>query len=374
MGHKILMKRLLYNLYAFLFNVSAAIFGVKENRVALISMHNENFKDSLGCVYEYLKKEGKYDFVFITREDLSVRKPLRVLSFFLIKSRLLATSRYVFLNDNFMPMGKLNFRKETVITQLWHGEGAFKKFGLHIPQSEDLRKREIAANNKLTYVVCSSEGVKRIYAGAFGVAEERVLALGAPRLDYLMNEDNREKAKEKILSLYPEASDKRIILYAPTFRDDEERDKKLLDTFDPEKLLSCLGDEYFLFIRLHPQVHTARAEYSCAKDVTDYDDVRELVLASDILITDYSSICMDFCALDKKTVFYCPDLSWYRERRDFYFDYEAFVPGEVCKDFGKLAEAVRAPFCEERNRKFKEMNFDFSDTKNAERVVKRIIK
>ncbi len=368
------MKKLLYNLYAFLFNISAFLFPVKENRIAFISMHNENFKDSLGCVYETLKKENKYDFVLITREDLSVRKPLKVFGFFFIKSRLLATSKYVFLNDNFMPMGKLNFRKDTVITQLWHGEGAFKKFGLHIPQPDDLRKREVAANGKLTYVVCSSEGVKKIYAEAFGVDEKRVLPLGAPRLDYLMNEESKEKAKEKILSLYPESKDKKIILYAPTFRDDADRDGKLLDSFSDEKLMKELGDEYFLFIRLHPQVHTASADFKCAADVTDYEDVRELVLASDVLITDYSSICMDFCALDKKTVFYCPDLDWYRERRDFYFHYEAFVPGEVCKAFSGLAEAVKAPFCEERNRKFKEMNFDFFDTKNSERVVKSIIK
>ncbi len=368
------MKKLFYNLYAFLFNISAALFGVKENRIAFISMHNENFKDSLGCVYESLKKENKYDFVLITREDLSVKKPLKALSFFLHKSRLLATSRYVFLNDNFMPMGKLKFRKEAIITQLWHGEGAFKKFGLHIHQTEDLRKREIAANNKLTYVICSSEGVKRIYAEAFGVDGKKVLPLGAPRLDYLLNEANKTKAKEKILSLYPEAKGKKIILYAPTFRDDAERDSTLLDSFSDEKLLDELGDEYFLFIRLHPQVHTACADFKCAVDVTGYEDVRELVLASDVLITDYSSICMDFCVLDKKTVFYCPDLDWYRKRRDFYFDYEAFVPGDVCKDFAKLAEAVKAPFCQERNSKFKEMNFSFTDTENAERVVKAIIK
>ena len=367
------MKKLLYNFYALLFNISAALFGVKENRIAFISMHNENFKDSLGCVYEYLKKENKYDFVLITREDLSVKKPFRVLSFFFLKSRLLATSKYVFLNDNFMPMGKLGFRKETVITQLWHGEGAFKKFGLHIPQPEDLRKREIAANSKLTYVVCSSEGVRKIYAEAFGISEERVLPLGAPRLDYLLNEKNKCKAKEKIFSLYPEAKDKKIVLYAPTFRDDSERDRKLLDSFSDERLLSELGDEYFLFVRLHPQVHTASADFRYAADVTDYEDVRELVLASDILITDYSSICMDFCVLGKKTVFYCPDLDWYRERRDFYFDYEALVPGEICKDFSSLAEAVKAPFCEERNSRFREMNFSFTDTNNAERVVKSII-
>ncbi len=368
------MKKLLYNLYALLFNISSFLFPVKENRIAFISMHNENFRDSLGCVYEELKKEGGYDFVLITREDLSVRKPLRVFSFFFLKSRLLATSKYVFLNDNFMPMGKLNFSIKAVITQLWHGEGAFKRFGLHIPQNEDLRKREIAANKKLTYVVCSSEGIRKIYAEAFGTSEEKVLPLGAPRLDYLLNEANRAKAVEKLLARYPEAAGKTVVLYAPTFRDDSERDRRLLDSFDDEELMKELGDGYFLLVRLHPQIHTACADFKCAKDVTDYEDVRELVLASDVLITDYSSICMDFCALGKKTVFYCPDLDLYRERRNFYFDYETFVPGKVCKNFGSLAEAVKSPFDEERNRRFREMNFDFSDTENTERVIKAIMK
>lgn len=368
------MKKLLYNIYAVLFNISAFLFPVKKNRVAFISMHNENFRDSLGCVYEHMKKEGGYDFVLITREDLSPRKPLRVLSFFLVKSRLLATSKYVFLNDNFMPMGKLGFRSETVITQLWHGEGAFKKFGLHIPQPEDLRKREIAANKKLSYVVCSSEGVRRIYSEAFGIDEEKVLPLGAPRLDYLLTKANTEKAKEKILSLYPQARGKKIILYAPTFRDDAEKDKMLLDGFDARKLLGELGEEYALFVRLHPQVHSAAVDTQTVTDVTDYEDVRELVLASDVLITDYSSICMDFCVLDKKIVFYCPDLEWYRGRRDFYFDYEAFVPGTVCKSFSDLSEGIKKDFCKERNQLFKEKNFSFVDTENAERVVNYIVK
>lgn len=368
------MKKLLYSIYALFFNISALLLPVKESRVAFISMHNENFNDSLGCVYEYMKKQGKHEFVLITREDLSVRRPLRAIGFFLVKSRLLATSRYVFLNDNFMPMGKLNFSKDTVITQLWHGEGAFKKFGLHIPQPEDIRKREIAANGKLTYVVCSGENVKEIYAEAFGVKKEQVLPLGAPRLDYLSDKENEKRAREKLYSLYPHSKGKKIVLYAPTFRDDAERDARLLDSFEPERLLSALGEEYALFIRLHPQVHTARADYDCAADATDYEDVRELVLASDVLITDYSSICMDFCYLDKKTVFYCPDLEWYRERRDFYFDYEALVPGTVCRTSEGLADAVKADFNAERNEKFKKMNFSFCDGDNTKRVVEYIIK
>ena len=337
-------------------------------------MHNENFCDALGAVRDELESRGGYDLVYITRQDLSLNNPLRVFSFFVLKSRLLATAEYVFLNDNFMPMGKLNFRKEAVITQLWHAEGAFKKFGLHIPQNDSLRKAEIAANSKLSYVVCSSESVRKIYAEAFGVDERKVLPLGAPRVDYLKNEKNQKEALREIHEKYPETRNKKILLYAPTFRDEAEMDKDILKNFNLSEVKKNLGDDYEIFIRLHPQIHISDRDTLGATDVTDFPDVRKLILASDVLITDYSSICMDFAFLNKKTVFFAYDLKWYTERRDFYFDYESFVPGLVAKNTAELISAVKSDFQKERNEKFKSFNFSFDDNLSAKRVVDEICK
>ncbi len=368
------MKKILYNLYALIFNFSALFLKVRKNRVAFISMHNENFKDSLGCVYEYLKKEGGYEFLLITREDLSVKRPFAVLRFFFVKAPLLASSEYVFLNDNFMPMGKLNFKKETVITQLWHGEGAFKKIGFDIPQSEDVRKREIACNKKMTWLICSAEKLVPLYSRAFGIAEEKILPLGSPRTDFIMNKDNARFSREKLERRYPCLSGKKMILYAPTFRDDPERDRQLLDGFDAQKILERFGGEYELFIRLHPQIHTSGKSFQGVTDVTDYEDVRELLLSADVLITDYSSICMDFSLLEKKSVFYCPDLEWYTGRRDFYINYETDLPGRVARNIEQLCDAVEAPFDAEKNRRFRDYNFDFLDTDNSKRVVEAVMK
>ena len=77
------MKNLFYTLYAVLFNISRLLFPLKKNRVAFVSMHNENFCDALGAVRDELKSRGGYDFVYITRQDLSLSKPLKVISFFL---------------------------------------------------------------------------------------------------------------------------------------------------------------------------------------------------------------------------------------------------------------------------------------------------
>ena len=335
-------------------------------------MHNENFCDALGAVRDELQKRGGYELIYITRQDLSLSNPLKAISFFLVKSRLLATSEYIFLNDNFMPMGKLNFRKEAVITQLWHAEGAFKKFGLHIPQNDALRRAEIASNNKLSFVVCSSESVRKIYAEAFGADEKNVLPLGAPRVDYLLKEDNQKKALKAIHKEYPSTKNKKILLYAPTFRDEPERDKEILKNFNISAVKDALGEEYEILVRLHPQIHISDRDTSAAIDVTDYPDVRKLILASDVLVTDYSSICMDFSLLSKKIVFFAYDLDWYTERRDFYFDYESFVPGLVAKSTEDLISAIRSDFQKERNDKFRNFNFSYTDSGSAKRVVDEI--
>lgn len=370
------MKQLFYSIYALLFNLSARIFKLKENRVAFVSMHNENFKDSLGCVYEKMKEQYDYEFVLITRRDLdiNIKNVFRVISFFLFKSAALARSKYVFLNDNFLPMSKMNFKKETVVTQLWHAEGAFKKFGLDIPQQEFLRKSETESNKRLTYVVCSSEGVRDIYSSAFGVSKENVLALGAPRADYFFKEENTFKAKADIENLYPQLKGKKTVLYAPTFRDNLSENKNILKHFDAAKIKQELGEEYEILVRLHPQIHENGEAIKGAIDVTDYADVRQLVLYCDVLVTDYSSICMDFSLINKKTVFFAYDLQDYIRDRDFYFDYESYVPGVVAKTNDELIRALKTDFDREKNDRFRQFNFSFFDANSSQRVIDTIIK
>ena len=173
------MKKIFYFIYAVIFNFFS-IFPLKKNKVVFLSPHNENFNDSLGAVMEEVIRRDEFRVVLISGRDLKldrsgVKKTVssvgRAISFFTVKAYHLATAHYVFLNDNFMPMGKLCFKKNAVITQLWHAEGAFKKFGLDIEQPEDVRELEKAGNAKLTYVVCSSEEVAPIYANAFGVSD-----------------------------------------------------------------------------------------------------------------------------------------------------------------------------------------------------------
>lgn len=374
------MKKIFYSLYAVFFNI-CRIFPVKKNRVAFVAPHNGSEKDSLGVMRSYIEKIGGYDIVNISTRDLQldfsgikslVISCLKAAGFFTLKAKALATSKYVFLNDNFMPMADLNFSKEAVITQLWHAEGAFKKFGLSAPLTDGVADREKKCSEKLTYVICSSKNVVPVYSEAFGVDENKILPLGAPRIDLLLAERNSDELRKIFDEAHPECKGKKLILYAPTFRENGEADKKLLDNIDMKAFNEQLGYKYCLLIKLHPQINSSKPVEG-AVDVTKGHDIGDLTLISDMLITDYSSACMDFALLSKPCIFFAFDLEEYEKERSFYFDYENYVPGEVAKTFDEVIEATKnLRNSEDKLRAFRDFNFDYVDCNNAERIYNRI--
>ncbi|HOU09902.1 MAG TPA: CDP-glycerol glycerophosphotransferase family protein [Clostridiales bacterium] len=377
------MKEFFYRLYALCFRL-ARLFPVRADRVSLISPHNAAFTDSLGEIKTLLEQSGAYRINLISRRDLAfvnentftgmLRSVFSSLGFFTLKAYRLATSKYVFLNDNFMPMARLNFSRQAVVTQLWHAEGAFKRFGmaLDLPQETAARLRQ--CNERLTCAVCSSPGVVDVYAEAFGLPRERVLPLGSPRTDFFFREHDLKSLREKLDDAYPACRGKALILYAPTFRDDPGQDKRLPGSFDFATFKARYGGRYELLARLHPQVHASGGFPAGVTDVTSWPHVGELVLLCDLLITDYSSICMDFALLRKPCVFYAYDLEAYTARRNFYYEYKDYVPGAVAETFAQLLDALEDPSgYAEKLERFRAFNFGNPDGRAARRVLDTVM-
>ncbi|MBQ2902904.1 MAG: CDP-glycerol glycerophosphotransferase family protein [Clostridia bacterium] len=375
------MKKLFYSLYALFFNISR-IFPVKKNRIAFVAPHHGGEADSLSILREFVEKKGGFDIVSISTCDLQIdfssvgrlfSSALKAVGFFTVKAKALATAKYVFLNDNFMPMASLNFSKEAVVTQLWHAEGAFKKFGLHAPLTDDVREREKKCSERLTYVICSSKNVAPVYAEAFGVDESKILPLGTPRTDMLLCGCDINKLRADFDDKHPECKGKKLVLYAPTFRDSPESDKSLINKIDINAFNAELGEEYCLLVKLHPQIHSAEP-VSGTVDVTNGHEINDLTLICDMLITDYSSVCMDFALLSKPCIFFAFDLASYEKERSFYFDYKSYVPGPVVSDFASVIEEIKNPRkSEEKLRSFRDFNFDYIDCNSTERIFERII-
>lgn len=366
------MKNLFYNLYALFFNICRKIFPLKSNGIAFVAPHNGGENDSLGIMKKYVESLGEYETVSVSTRDLKSGSIIRAIGFFTSGAKKLATSKYVFLNDNFMPMAKLNFSPDATVIQLWHAEGAFKKFGLSAPLSDDIIKREKACSERLDYIICSSKNVAPIYAEAFGTKIEKILPLGSPRVDELLADCDIDSMRKAFDEKHPGCSGKKLILYAPTFRESPEKDSALLSHIDAEKFNAEFGKEYQLLIKLHPQINSA-SPIENTIDVTK-EDIGMLTHICDMVITDYSSVCMDFALLSKPCIFFAFDLEEYEKERSFYFDYESYVPGKVTENFDGVIEAIKNPQSSEAAlRSFREFNFDYTDCNNTKRIFDAVI-
>ena len=219
----------------------------------MVSPHNADFNDSLGAVRRELERRGGYDIKLITRRDIEISgNPFKMFKgafkFFFLSTYRLATAQYVFLNDNFMPLAYINFSDKTTVVQLWHAEGVFKLFGLCSALPSEVEELERRCCKRYTYAVCSSKNVVPHYAKAFDLPQNRVLPLGSPRTDRFFEGKDVDAMRQEFDLRYPKCKGKKLVLYAPTFRDDPKRDSKIMEFFDVEKFAAELSVEYTLLV------------------------------------------------------------------------------------------------------------------------------
>lgn len=363
-------KKIGYLVFALFFHLSR-LFGTDEHKVFLVATHDDGPEGNIGIVADAIEKRGGRRCIWFTRKD-TVRNPVR---FFIIKAYHLATSRYVFLDNAFLPMAYLHFPEQTKIVQLWHGTGTIKKFGQDV-NTGALKKLEYRANQRITHLIVNSEAVKKEYAGAFGIPEERIFVLGLPRTDLLVQPSFLEEKREQFFREYENLRGKRCILYAPTFRDDEVDCPQI--HLELSRLSAELsGDDVFL-IRLHPhvadRVHTVLEEgkWDNIINVSGYQAVTTLLAAADVLVTDYSSIVFEYCLRDMPMVFYAYDLEKFeKDGRSFYRDYKQFVPGPVVTDQAELMKELEHGSTAE-NARFVRENFQFLDGGSTSRLLELI--
>lgn len=350
---------------------------VRENRVFFESFHGEKYSDSIKVLYEYMKTQKKdlqYVWVYnkdecpITGENLIIVKR-NTLKYFYYN----ATSKYWVTNSH--RNRHISPKKNQVYMMIWHGVGAFKKFGADIKRPKEVLEDLKKDGNDITYLICSSENIKDIYAGALCVDKNKIYPYGLPRNDIFYKEDELEEIKNKYKNIFPQ--NKKIILYAPTHRAAEkEFDFKL----DVNELYENLKEDYIVLIKSHYFISEAIELDDRLKDfvydVSHYDDIQELLVISDILITDYSSVFYDFGFQEGKPVlFYAYDKDQYIENwGGFYKKYDSYVPGPILYSTDEIVQAIQhKEILEESSQKLQEFMKeydDYKDGKSTERVYK----
>lgn len=294
-------------------------------------------------------------------------------------------AKYVFINDASNCLGCLNLRPETQIIQLWHGCGAFKKFGLSTAELifGDSRKEQLKhpyyKNQSL--VTVSSPEVIWAYEEAMNFADKKgvVQATGSSRTDVFYDKNFIKNAYDNLYDLVPQAKGKKIILYAPTFRGRvaKAQTSKMLNL---KMFYEALGDDYFILFKHHPFVKKPPVipeEYvNFAMDVTSFMDIEDLLCVADICITDYSSLVFEYSLFEKPIIFFAYDLDTYFDWRGFYYDYYEMSPGPVCTTNLEMLDYIKnidTRFDKQRVKDFRYKFMRSCDGNSTQRILETVI-
>ena len=246
----------------------------------------------------------------------------------------------IWISDSRMPLYLVK-RKSVAYIQTWHGT-PLKKLGLDMDKISmagftdiDRYHRNFKANSSYwDYLITQNPYSTQIFKRCFDF-HGKFLETGYPRCDKLFKKNNPRDISDikKRLGL---PTGKKIILYAPTWRDDEyigKNDYKYTDAMDFKALKEAFGDECVFLLKYHYFV-TEKADISeyegFVYDFSKEADISDLYLAADACVTDYSSVMFDYCILNRPMYFYCYDLKHYKDDlRGFYFDFETKAPGPI---------------------------------------------
>lgn len=376
-------KEIGYYFFSFIYKI-CCLFRVKQNRIFLVMTHDSSEEGNVGVVKQYLQEgEGEWEFCSLKRQDTRFNigsKCKKLVHFFIKVPYQMATSSYIFQDNVFLPMAFMKRRNDTKIIQLWHGTGTIKKFGQDVNVGR-LKELESRANQTITHLIVNSEQWKERYAHIFAVDQSKVFVTGMPRTDLLFQEEEQEKRVEQFYEDHKELIGKKLVLYAPTFRD-QNLGKQTI-ALDVKQMLKVLPKEVVIGLRLHPfvanQFQYDGLEKERVIDLSKEENVNSLLFASTALITDYSSIIFEYIVLNKPIYFFAYDLEEFSQHgRGFYEQYECYVPGPISKTTEQLLQQMQKMREEKQYQKqweqirqnFQKQNYMFEDGNNTKRLIR----
>ena len=318
------------------------------NLIFFESFHGQSYSHNPKYIYEKMLDMGydkKYKFVWSYEGDLEIPgNPIIVNRDEESYYKYLATSKFWINNISFPVKEK---RKTTIYLQTTHGT-PLKRMGIDIEsESSKIVKGNITFEaRKWNYLISPNNYSYKIFKRAF-MYNKKILNTGYPANDIFYSRDQDMKSS-KIKSELKLDNNKKIILYAPTFRDisvDSEGNHYFDLQIDLDSLYANFKDDYIILLRFHYLISDVLKIDKNLKefiyDVSKYDDIHELCLISDILITDYSSVFFDFAHTKKPILFFTPDFNEYESTRGFYLDIKKDLPGPLLFDMDDLINGIK---------------------------------
>lgn len=252
------------------------------------------------------------------------------------------TSRYVVTNSElpaWLPVSK----RQTLINT-WHGGGAYKLVGAHYDKGSYWKnvRSAISRSKPCVYISSSSAFTKLTIRQSFQHKGE-IIECGMPRNDLLVHFRNKPYIKDidrRVREHLHIPKESRVLLYAPTFREDRAASTYLFDFDAVEKALAArFGGTWTILLRMHYLVMQQLTESDDYIDASSYEDMQELLYVADAMITDYSSSIWDFGLTKKPCFLYAPDLSDYEAEHGFYSNIRTW-PWPLAQSNHELVNAI----------------------------------
>lgn len=324
---------------------------VDKNTVVFEAFHGSAYACSPKAIYEYMLTEPRfadYRFIWVFKDCQHnaqvANDPRTTLVEYESRDyyRAFARSRYWIVNS-MLPLDIAKHPRKQTMVQCFHGT-PLKRLRNDIEETvdsqdsaADYQLRNNLDTGRYDYFVSPSRYATEHFTSAFSLKqlgkEDIIIETGYPRNDFLktLTTDDVDRIKTRLGI----PADKKVLLYAPTWRDDQY-DPLTGFTFDPrldfDALQAQLGDDYVLLFRLHYNVADTFdfAGYEgFIYNVSTVDDINELYIISDVLMTDYSSVFFDFGNLRRPVLFYMYDQAHYQNNLRGFYLLPGDLPGDI---------------------------------------------
>lgn len=353
------------------------IFPIKNNRVLFYSFNGKQYSCNPKQISEYLlRTDENVEVIWAFKEPDKFRSILdkRII---ITKYRTLLYYYYAktarVIVQNVQGYGEISRRKGQDVIQTWHASNGYKQQGRFQGIKRNL---ENLYHKDYSYVLSGAESMTaRRVRGTMSF--DGIVIPGTPRMDLIINQ-NRDSIKDKVYDYFKISKEKKIILYAPTWRQNRNDNNYGLEYQSVyEEVKKKFGGEWVILVRLHPNVYTSpELEFPFTVNATKYPDMQDLIYSVDILISDYSSCIWDFSFTYRPCFLFCEDIQKYGQDRDFDIPIKQWhFP--LAKTNAELAECIRN-FDAEDFRKSMELHHkemgNLEDGHATERVCELITK
>jgi len=338
-----------------MFAISGKVLPKNQKLIIFESFLGKQFSDNPRAIYEYIQENLPEYKMYWSVERKSIHHfndlDVQYVRRFSLKWIYLMNRAKYWITNSRLPLW-IPKPTKTIYVQTWHGT-PLKKLGVDIEEilmpgtnTEQYKRNFVTEAKKWNYLISPNSYSTAIFRRAFQF-DKQIIQSGYPRNDLLVNQNNPVTI-ERIKKAANLPDNKRIILYAPTWRDNAYYGigrYKFDIKMDLKLMQEQLGKQYIVLLRLHYLI-AENIDLSPYKgfiyDFSNYEDIRDLYLISDILVTDYSSVFFDYAILERPIIFYVYDIEEYRnEIRGFYFDFENQAPGPLVKTTEELVKEVK---------------------------------